>query len=214
MFPSLRPRALYGPDRLVACRGQALPAQAAPHDQEGLRRARRGAGLRGVVLDRAEVREEEEGRAGGRARRARGAGAPTARPGARRVPGGLRPGGLPRAGRHHAGALPHGRAPVPRRRALPGVLGRDGRVLRRGFRDVLGFPGGVPLRAVSGNVAEVGRRVGAEIRPRRRSAASRRTTGWAAASPTPAQATRRGPWRTRRARSGGASSCRRPRSPT
>ena len=34
----------------------------------------------------------------------------------------------------------------------------------QGLRDVFGFPGGVPLRAVFDNAAEVGRRVGAEIR--------------------------------------------------
>ena len=72
-------RALRRPDRLVARRGRAPPAQAAPHGQEGLRQARRGARLRGVALDRAEVRGEAAGRAGGRARRPRGAGVPAAR---------------------------------------------------------------------------------------------------------------------------------------
>ena len=50
-------RALRGAGRFVAARGQALLVQAAPHREEGLRPARRGEGLRGLVLDRQEVRE-------------------------------------------------------------------------------------------------------------------------------------------------------------
>ena len=103
------PQALHRPvrrDREVLARGgRGRAPQAAPHGEEGLRRARRRGGLRGVALDGRALREGVEGGAA-RARRR----LPRAR-----VAGGQRPGGPRRVLRRH------------RRRA--GAAARPGRLL-------------------------------------------------------------------------------------
>ena len=159
-------RALRGAGRFVAARGQALLVQAAPHREEGLRPARRGEGLRGLVLDRQEVREEEARGARRRARRPRGAGVPAARLAPGRVPGRLRAGqadfrvrGVVTRGHFLVVTFPHSNV------GLAQVFwGETAECACQGLRDVFEFLGGVPLRAVFDNATEVGRRVGTEIR--------------------------------------------------
>lgn len=144
-------RALRGADRLVAAGGPALLARAAPHREEGLRPPRRGGGLRGLVLDRQEVREAQARGARRRARRPRSAGVPAARLAPGRVPGRLRAGGLPRARRRHPRPLPRRDVPALKRRARAGLLGRDRGVRLPGAPERLRVPRG---RAAAGRVRQ------------------------------------------------------------
>ena len=208
-------RALRGADRLVAARGQALLVQAAPHRQAGLRPPRRGEGLRGLLHHRPEVREAQARGARRGARRPRGAGVPPARLAAGRVPGRLRAGRLPRARRHHAGhflvvTFPHSNV------GLAQVFwGETAECVCQGAPRRLRVPRG---RAAARRVRQRhrGRTQGrhrdqdlGDLPPVRRA-----TTGSTTASPTPTRGTRRGPWRTRSARSGATCSSRSRRSGT
>ena len=122
------PRAIRGDGRLPARRRLREPAQAAPHGDEGLREASRRGGLHGQPPRRAALRQAPPRGDGPRARPQGRRGVPDAETAARRGPGRLRRGGLrgPRRGRQ--GQVPDGRLPALRRRARPGLLGRDGRV--------------------------------------------------------------------------------------
>ena len=137
----------------------------APHREEGLRPARRGEGLRGLVLDRQEVREEEARGARRRARRPRGAGVPAARLGSRasaRSTSG-RPTSACAASSPAAHFLvvtfPHSNV------GLAQVFwGETAECACQGLRDVFEFLGGVRCGPCSTTPTEVGRRVGAEMR--------------------------------------------------
>ena len=127
-------RALCRHHRQVARRRRQVLEEAAPHGRARVRASEGRGGLRRVVLDCAEVREEAPRGDGPR-------GGPEGRPGLpaaglarRRVPGRLRPGGLRGEGRAHARPLPHGELPAPRRGPHAGLLGRGRRVRVRGAR--------------------------------------------------------------------------------
>lgn len=122
------PRAIRGDGRLLARRRLQELAQAAPHGDEGLREASRRGGLHGQLLHRAAPRQAPPRGDGPRARPRGRRGVPDAEMAARRGLGRLRRGGLQGPRRGHQGQVPDGHLPAPRRRAHPGLLGRDGRV--------------------------------------------------------------------------------------
>ena len=157
-------RAVRRAGRLVAARGQALLVQAAPAAKGTFDRLVAEEGFEGsystvgryVRRRRGELATELD------AREAQGFHPPGWLPGGCQVDFGradFRVRGVVQRGHFLAVTFPHpdvGLAQV--------FWGETAECVCQGLRNVVGFLGGVPLRAVFDNAAEVGRRVGAETR--------------------------------------------------
>lgn len=201
-------RALCRHHRQVARRRRQVLEEAAPHGRARVRASEGRGGLRRVVLDCAEVREEAPRGDGPR-------GGPEGRPGLpaaglarRRVPGRLRPGGLRGEGRAHARPLPHGELPAPRRGPHAGLLGRGRRVRARGARGRLRVRGRRARARCSTTRRRSAGGCAGRCAPASSSGCSPPTAGSTTPSPTPTRATRRATSRTRSAATGATPSSR------